>query len=90
MLINCIESLGKQWIEITFAHIALLISYSLFRLMGTPNNEYWNDIESLPYYRNNFPQWPPLKLDTFLVDLPAAGINLLEVRNCKFIELYFI
>ncbi|XP_069756832.1 cyclin-dependent kinase 1 [Narcine bancroftii] len=41
--------------------------FRIFRTLGTPNNDIWPDVETLPDYKNTFPKW-------------KAG-NLSQVKN---------
>lgn len=49
------------------------------RLLGTPHADDCADIEDLPYYRANFPQWPAKKLHLTLPLLSAEGVDLVQV-----------
>lgn len=59
-------------------------------MFGTPTNRDWSDMESLPYYRNNFPSWQPLRLQHFIDRLPEDGIDLLSVKTNFFFQNFFL
>jgi hypothetical protein len=64
---------------------SLYFAYFRFRLFGTPTNRDWSEMESLPYYRNNFPSWQALKLQNFIDRLPEEAIDMLLVSPFSFI-----
>jgi len=44
--------------------------FKTFRILGTPSQEVWNGINSLPDYQNKvFPQWKPVDLFEHLLDV---------------------
>lgn len=49
-----------------------------FRTLGTPNNDVWPDVESLPDYKNTFPKWKSGSLS--VKNLEKNGLDLLAVR----------
>lgn len=69
-----------------------------YSVLGTPHAEDWEEIEDLPFYRANFPQWPAKRLDAFLPLLSHEGIDLIEVRlhqpaispNCVFDDVALV
>ncbi|KAG2462967.1 CDK1 kinase, partial [Polypterus senegalus] len=52
--------------------------FRIFRTLGTPNNEVWPDVESLPDYKNTFPKWKPGTLSSVVKNLNEDGIDLLS------------
>uniref|UniRef100_A0A0A9E4C6 Uncharacterized protein n=1 Tax=Arundo donax TaxID=35708 RepID=A0A0A9E4C6_ARUDO len=34
--------------------------FKIFRIMGTPNEETWPGVASLPDYKSSFPKWPAM------------------------------
>lgn len=48
-------------------------------MFGTPDDKDWDKIASLPFYRHDFPQWPPLKLECFVPNLCPDGVDFLQV-----------
>ncbi|XP_030641864.1 cyclin-dependent kinase 1 isoform X3 [Chanos chanos] len=51
--------------------------FRIFRTLGTPNNDVWPDVESLPDYKNTFPKWKSGNLSTMVKNLDKNGIDLL-------------
>ncbi|XP_017681614.1 PREDICTED: cyclin-dependent kinase 1 isoform X2 [Lepidothrix coronata] len=51
--------------------------FRIFRALGTPNNEVWPDVESLQDYKNTFPKWKPVSLETHVKNLDKDGLDLL-------------
>uniref|UniRef100_A0AAY4BP70 Cyclin-dependent kinase 1 n=1 Tax=Denticeps clupeoides TaxID=299321 RepID=A0AAY4BP70_9TELE len=51
--------------------------FRIFRTLGTPNNDIWPDVESLPDYKNTFPKWKSGNLSTMVKNLDQNGIDLL-------------
>lgn len=51
------------------------------RTLGTPNNEVWPDVESLPDYKNTFPKWKSGNLANTVKNLDKNGIDLLMVKG---------
>ena len=52
--------------------------FKIFRLLGTPTNEDWKEVETLPDYKPNFPHWPAKDLKTVFPKLEDTGIDLME------------
>ncbi len=50
------------------------------RILGTPTEEIWPDVVTLPDYKPNFPTWKPVDLKQVVPNLDAAGYDLLAVR----------
>ncbi|XP_009070264.1 PREDICTED: cyclin-dependent kinase 1 isoform X3 [Acanthisitta chloris] len=51
--------------------------FRIFRALGTPNNEVWPEVESLQDYKNTFPKWKPVSLETHVKNLDEDGLDLL-------------
>ncbi|OAE26969.1 hypothetical protein AXG93_1027s1100 [Marchantia polymorpha subsp. ruderalis] len=51
--------------------------FKIFRTLGTPNEETWPGVTSLPDYKSAFPKWPPKNLSTVVPGLEPGGIDLL-------------
>ncbi|XP_029687874.1 cyclin-dependent kinase 1-like [Takifugu rubripes] len=49
--------------------------FRIFRTLGTPNNDVWPDVESLPDYKNTFPKWKSGNLS--VKNLEKNGLDLL-------------
>ncbi|XP_077213504.1 cell division control protein 2 homolog [Tasmannia lanceolata] len=56
--------------------------FKIFRVMGTPNEETWPGVTSLPDFKSAFPKWLPKALATVVPDLDPAGIDLLSKMLC--------
>ncbi|KAL3696575.1 hypothetical protein R1sor_010651 [Riccia sorocarpa] len=52
--------------------------FKIFRTLGTPNEETWPGVTSLPDYKSAFPKWPPKNLATVVPGLDPGGIDLLS------------
>ncbi|KAJ2855233.1 Cyclin-dependent kinase catalytic subunit, partial [Coemansia erecta] len=52
--------------------------FKIFRILGTPTEEVWPDITTLPDYKPTFPKWQPKDLAALLPGLDADGIDLLR------------
>uniref|UniRef100_A0A8C7XVW3 Cyclin-dependent kinase 1 n=1 Tax=Oryzias sinensis TaxID=183150 RepID=A0A8C7XVW3_9TELE len=51
--------------------------FRIFRTLGTPNNDVWPDVESLPDYKNTFPKWKEGSLSSMVKNLDKNGLDLL-------------
>ena len=49
------------------------------RTLGTPNNDVWPDVESLPDYKSTFPKWKGGDLS--VKNLDKNGLDLLAVSR---------
>jgi len=49
----------------------------IFNVLGTPNEEVWPGWSSLPYYRDNFPDWPAAEWLKVVPSLGEDGCDLL-------------
>ncbi|KAM0880608.1 hypothetical protein ACQ4PT_033449 [Festuca glaucescens] len=56
--------------------------FKIFRIMGTPNEETWPGVASLPDYKSAFPKWPSVDLATVVPTLEPLGIDLLSKMLC--------
>lgn len=62
-------------------HIILSVAMSSsFRILGTPDEETWPGVRSLPDYKPTFPRWSPSDLVEVVHQLDKDGIDLLRVR----------
>ncbi|EMS57141.1 Cyclin-dependent kinase A-2 [Triticum urartu] len=52
--------------------------FKIFRIMGTPNEETWPGVSSLPDYKSAFPKWPSVDLATVVPTLEPLGLDLLS------------
>lgn len=53
--------------------------FRIFRVLGTPNDETWPGVQSLPDYKTTFPQWSGVPLKTAVPALSEAGVDLLSL-----------
>ncbi|KAL3819000.1 hypothetical protein ACJIZ3_004905 [Penstemon smallii] len=51
--------------------------FQIFRVMGTPNEDAWPGVTSLPDFKSAFPKWPSKELASVVPNLDAAGLDLL-------------
>ncbi|XP_071391057.1 cyclin-dependent kinase 1 isoform X2 [Centroberyx affinis] len=51
--------------------------FRIFRTLGTPNNDVWPDVETLPDYKNTFPKWKSGNLSSMVKNLDKNGLDLL-------------
>jgi cyclin-dependent kinase len=58
----------------------VLSDATLFRLLGTPNEEVWPGVAQLPDYKPTFPQWAKQEIARLVPHLEESGIDLLRVR----------
>jgi serine/threonine protein kinase len=52
--------------------------YTIFKVLGTPNETLWRGVRELPEYKPQFPQWKPANLAEVVPTLDASGIDLLS------------
>lgn len=55
--------------------------FKIFRVLGTPSEETWPGVTSLPDFKSAFPKWPPKDLKTVVPNLGSAGLDLLRVSQ---------
>ena len=51
--------------------------FRIFRLLGTPDEEVWPGVKSLPDYKATFPQWSAVELRGAVKGLDDTGLDLL-------------
>ncbi|XP_047251314.1 cell division control protein 2 homolog A isoform X3 [Capsicum annuum] len=56
--------------------------FKIFRVMGTPNEDTWPGVTSLPDYKSAFPKWPPKDLGVIVPNVDGAGFDLLGKMLC--------
>ncbi|OMO91100.1 hypothetical protein COLO4_18633 [Corchorus olitorius] len=56
--------------------------FKIFRILGTPNEDTWPGVTSLPDFKSAFPKWPPKDLASVVPNLESAGIDLLSKMLC--------
>ena len=47
-------------------------------VLGTPDDEVWPGVTSLPDYKPTFPKWQPVSLQKSVPTLEPAGLDLME------------
>lgn len=52
--------------------------FKIFQILGTPNESIWNGISSLPDFKQTFPKWKSIALNTIATNLDEKGLDLLE------------
>ncbi|XP_074592584.1 cell division control protein 2 homolog [Curcuma longa] len=52
--------------------------FKIFRILGTPNEDTWPGVTSLPDFKSAFPKWQSKDLATLVLNLGDAGIDLLS------------
>lgn len=50
-------------------------------LLGTPNDDIWPGVKSLPDYKPSFPQWSAQPLHKVVTGLDEHGLDLLRVSH---------
>uniref|UniRef100_A0A8D3B819 Cyclin-dependent kinase 1 n=1 Tax=Scophthalmus maximus TaxID=52904 RepID=A0A8D3B819_SCOMX len=55
--------------------------FRIFRTLGTPKNDVWPEVESLPDYKNTFPKWKGGNISSMVKNLDKNGLDLLGVRT---------
>lgn len=51
--------------------------YKIFRVLGTPDDNLWPGVSSLPDYTEIFPKWHPRNLAEVIPTLEPAGVDIL-------------
>jgi serine/threonine protein kinase len=52
--------------------------FRIFRVMGSPTEESWPGVSSLPDYKPDFPRWPAVPLTNAVPQLDPDGLDLLN------------
>ncbi|XP_059642332.1 cell division control protein 2 homolog A-like isoform X2 [Cornus florida] len=52
--------------------------FKIFRILGTPKEETWPGVQSLPDFKTTFPKWSSKNLATEVPNLDATGVDLLS------------
>jgi len=52
--------------------------FKIFRILGTPNEEIWPSVSSLPDYKPTFPQWSRQDVARIVSTLDETGIDMLK------------
>ncbi|KAL4319766.1 hypothetical protein GQ457_18G000400 [Hibiscus cannabinus] len=56
--------------------------FKIFRILGTPNEDTWPGVTSLPDFKSAFPKWPSQDLATVVPNLESSGVDLLSKMLC--------
>ena len=67
-------------IQLTYMYM-YNVSLSLCRTLGTPDEDLWRGVTSLPDYKSTFPKWPRQQLHSVIKGVSEEGIDLLEVKQ---------
>jgi cyclin-dependent kinase 2 len=60
--------------------------FRIFRLLGTPTEETWPGVTSLPDFKSAFPKWPPKSVASVVPGLEPLGIDLLAVSFAELLS----
>ena len=52
--------------------------HTVFRLLGTPTPEQWPGIESVPYWRSTFPDWPTRPVGLLVPRMNPQGVDFVS------------
>ena len=52
--------------------------FKIFRMLGTPSEETWPGVTSLPDWNEAFPRWEALEMKHFVPGLESGGVALLQ------------
>jgi len=52
--------------------------FCIFRVFGTPTDETWPGVKSLPDYKDVFPKWRPRPLTEVLPDMDPLGLDIFQ------------
>ncbi|XP_062098982.1 cell division control protein 2 homolog 2 [Humulus lupulus] len=52
--------------------------FKIFRILGTPTEDTWPGVCSLPDYKSSFPKWPSKDIASVVPNLESAGVDLLS------------
>ncbi|KAF5347714.1 hypothetical protein D9756_010321 [Leucocoprinus leucothites] len=52
--------------------------FRIFRLLGTPNEDVWPGVSSLPDYKSTFPQWSRKDVGEAVPQLDSYGLDLVK------------
>ncbi|CAL5359181.1 unnamed protein product [Camellia sinensis] len=56
--------------------------FKIFRVLGTPNEDTWPGVTSLPDFKSAFPKWPSKDLASVVPNLDSVGVDLLSKMLC--------
>ena len=53
----------------------------IIRILGTPDEDVWPGVSSLPEFKGSFPKWNRQDFETSVPNLCESGVDLLSVNN---------
>lgn len=56
--------------------------YKIFSLLGTPGEDEWKGVTSLPHYKVTFPKFKALDITNSFANLGEDGVDLLKQMLC--------
>ncbi|XP_021823729.1 cell division control protein 2 homolog 1 isoform X2 [Prunus avium] len=63
--------------------------FKIFRIMGTPTEDTWPGVNSLPDFKSSFPKWLAKDLATAVPNLESAGVDLLSVSSYSLYAIHW-
>lgn len=70
--------------DVRHQHLLIIVAWSISHsVLGTPNEDIWPGVSTLPDYKSTFPQWHPVDLERAVPALDENGIDLLTVSVAK-------
>ena len=64
--------------------------YRIFRCLGTPTEQSWPQVSTLPYWNTKFPEWKGVPLSQTLPQLDELGLDLISVSSSPLFLRTFI
>uniref|UniRef100_A0AAG5DWI2 Protein kinase domain-containing protein n=2 Tax=Anopheles atroparvus TaxID=41427 RepID=A0AAG5DWI2_ANOAO len=61
-----------------YGHHQIIVIYDIFNQLGTPTEESWRGVTSLPFYQTAFPCWTKNRLAKRMKTLDETGLDLLQ------------
>lgn len=58
------------------------VTYKIFQVLGTPNDDTWPGFSSLQYYKLDFPIWHKVSLGQLYPNLSEEGLDLISRMIC--------
>ena len=52
--------------------------FKIFRVLGTPNEDAWPGVTTLPNFKSTFPQWTRRNIETHIPGIDEVGADLLQ------------
>lgn len=70
-IFRCVEGGSSMWMRSSYIRCPP-------RTLGTPTDEIWPGVKSLPDYKSSFPQWSGVPLNKAVPSLDESGLDLLK------------